>query len=381
MKYVLMASVAGLLAGTAAAQAQSYTESVLYSFKGGTADGSGPQSVLIQDAQGNLYGTTVSGGKFGFGTVFKVTPSGTETVLHAFAGGTDGASPQGGLVGDASGNLYGTTNKGGSDGFGTIYEISSTGVETVLHTFAGGTDGEFPNGTLARDGVGNLYGTTTAGGTGNYGTVFELPAKAAETILHAFTGKKDGAEPQGGVIYSAGTLYGTSSVGTKSPDGQVFGLGVNGTYGTLVTFNGANGQLPSAGLLQDSSGNLYGDTEAGGTDGAGVVFKVNSARKEKVLYSFTGGTDGKTPDSTLIENAKGVVYGTTINGGAASFGVVFAVTPDGSESVVHAFTGGKTDGAYPQAGLESDPSGNLYGTTVSGGAGGAGTVFKLTYKK
>jgi uncharacterized repeat protein (TIGR03803 family) len=380
MKCLLLAAVVGLLVGSAA-QAQTYTESVLYNFKGGKKDGSSPQSVLIEDSAGNLYGTTASGGASGFGTVFKLSATGVETVLHAFAGGSDGATPEGGLVGDSSGNLYGTTNKGGTDGFGTIYEISSTGVESILHTFAGGTDGEFPNGTLARDGVGDLYGTTTAGGIDSEGTVFELPAKSAETILHAFTGKKDGAAPQGGVIYVSGTLYGTTSVGTKSPDGQVFGLGVNGTYGTLVKFNGTDGQLPSAGLLADASSNLYGDTEAGGADGAGVVFKINASGKEKVLYSFTGGADGKTPDSTLIENARSVLYGTTINGGAGSFGVVFAVTPKGVESVLHAFTGGKTDGAYPQAGLYSDAAGDLFGTTTSGGTAGAGTVFELTVSK
>ncbi len=380
MKYMVLASVAGLLAGTAVARAQSYTESVLFSF-GGKVDGGNPQSVLIMDAAGNLYGTTAAGGGHGMGTVFELSPTGTETVLYAFKGGKDGAAPTAGLVGDAVGNLYGTTSKGGSAGFGTVFEISNTGVETVLHHFAGGTDGAFPTGTLARDGAGNLYGTTLDGGLDNDGVVYELPAAGGETILHAFTGGKDGSFPQGGVIYGGGKLYGTSSAGSKTPDGQVFGLGVNGTYGTLARFNGTDGELPFGGLLMDSAGDLFGTTEEGGAKGAGVVYKLTAAGKQSVLYAFGGGTDGETPDCTLVQNARGVVYGTTIDGGADGLGTVFAVTPNGTETVLYSFAGGKHDGANPQAGLLMDAQGNLYGTTSGGGPKGAGTVYKLTIAK
>ncbi len=380
MKCVVLAAAAGLAAASGVARAQSYTESVLFSF-GGKVDGGNPQSVLIMDGAGNLYGTTASGGGHAMGTVFELSPTGTETVLYAFRGGADGAAPTAGLVGDAAGNLYGTTSKGGSAGFGTVFEISNTGVETILHSFAGGTDGAFPTGSLARDGAGNLYGTTLDGGIDNDGVVYELPVGAAETILHAFTGQKDGSFPEGGVIYGAGKLYGTSSAGAKTPDGQVFGLGVNGTYGTLAKFDGADGELPFGGLLEDSAGNFYGTTEEGGTAGAGVVYKLTKAGKQTVLYAFSGGADGKTPDCTLVQNARGVVYGTTIDGGANGLGTVFAVTPNGTQTVLYSFAGGAGDGAYPQAGLLMDAQGNLYGTTNNGGPKGAGTVYKLTVSK
>ncbi len=189
------------------------TESVLYSFTGGT-DGGRPYAGVVEDKLGNFYGTTLQGGDFGLGTVYKLTPSGTETVLHSFAGGSDGATPYGGVILDKKGNLYGTTTDGGSSNAGIVFKVSPSGTETVLYTFAGGPDGANPTVGVVRDKVGNLYGTTYKGGNGNDpgdGTVFEISPSGAHTVLYTFTGGADGAVPDANLILDKqGHLYGTT---------------------------------------------------------------------------------------------------------------------------------------------------------------------------
>lgn len=210
-------------------------ETVLYSFTGG-ADGGFPEAGLVLDAAGNLYGTTESGGDTscgppsGCGTVFKVDKAGNETVLHAFAGGTDGSTPLAGLVRDAVGDLYGTTVSGGSGGTscggcGTVFKVDRSGTETVLYSFAGDPDGASPEGGLIQDGEGNLYGTTAGGGANFNGTVFKLDKTGIETILYNFAGQADGTGPAGTLARdAAGILYGTTSGGG----------GINGTeFGTV----------------------------------------------------------------------------------------------------------------------------------------------------
>jgi uncharacterized repeat protein (TIGR03803 family) len=296
------------------------------------------------DDAGNLYGTTTSSPGCGFGTVFKLTSSGSETVLHSFCLSTDGLLPYAGLIADASGNLYGTTSQGGSSanciggvgGCGTVFKVTPSGTETVLHSFTdGGSDGADPLAGLIADASGNLYGTTDSGGVHGAGTVFKVTPSGSETVIYSF---------------------------------------VN-----------TSGALPAAGLIVDASGNLYGTTNSGGAYGYGTVFKLTTSGSETVLYSFTaGGSDGRYPQSGLVADASGNVYGTTYVGGDASCGyknegcgVVFKLTPSGSETVLHSFTGG-SDGANPAAGLIFDASGNLYGTTVGGGGSDLGTVFKLS---
>jgi uncharacterized repeat protein (TIGR03803 family) len=375
---------------------------LLHSFTG--ADGLTPVAGLIRDAGGNLYGTTRNGGASGNGVVFKLSPTGTETVLHNFAGyPTDGEIPLAELVRDVAGNLYGTTDSGGASGFGVVFKLSPNGTETVLHNFAGyPTDGASPGG-LVQDAAGNLYGTTREGGTGckpgGCGTVFELircssaPSGYDFKVLHNFNGRDGGGPSRSLVRDAAGDLYGTASDGGTGSFGTVFKLSPTGALTVLHNFTGgADGQYPAAGLVRDGAGNLYGTTPGGGTSGYGVVFKLSPAGTETVLYSFTGGADGWGPGAGLLRDAAGNLYGTTVYGGGGNSnvcstggcGVVFKVSPTGTKTALYSFTGG-VDGGNPQAGLIQDVVGNLYGTVPIGGATstcdpprGCGVVFRLT---
>ncbi|MGH6847527.1 MAG: choice-of-anchor tandem repeat GloVer-containing protein [Methylocella sp.] len=368
------------------------TETVLYFFTGGS-DGSGP-SGLIADSSGDLYGTTVSGGAstLSGGTVFKVSPDRAETVMHSFTGRpSDGSGPLAGLIADSSGNLYGTTDVGGASNEGTVFKLSQGGTETVLHTFTGGSDGAFPQAGLIADSSGNLYGTTQDGGALGQGTVFRLSPGGTETVLYSFCPSfpscSDGAIPHAGLIAdSKGNLYGTTFGGGAATGcggfggcGVVFKVSPGGTETVLYSFTGTDdGANPQAGLIADSSGNLYGTTEFGGglstqdcPFGCGVVFKLSPSGTETVLHSFAGGSDGVNPLAGLIADSSGNLYGTT------SY-TVFKLSPGGTETVLYSFKGGISDGISPAAGLIADSSGNLYGTTEFGGASDAGTVFKLT---
>jgi uncharacterized repeat protein (TIGR03803 family) len=305
-------------------------ETVLHVFKG--PDGATPYGALVLDSLGNIYATTSGGGNAGLGTVFKIDPQGNEIVLHSFNGTPDGANPYAGLVVDSSGNLYGTTANGGAFGSGTVFEIAPSGVETVLHSFAGGpTDGAGPMARLTLDGNGNLYGTTFAGGTGGYGTVFRLDPTNLETVIYNFTGGPDGGNPLGGVTLDAtGVLYGTTE-------------------------------------LSSSTVRPYGCCK-------GTVFVLNGSN-ETVLYTFTGGNDGGTPACDLVLY-NGVLYGTTMSGGPSQGGTVFALdVVTGSETVLHGFTG-QGDGGTPRAGLLLSAPGILYGTAQRGGQFMKGVVYQ-----
>ncbi len=371
-----------MLAGNAATMQCFPTEQVLHSFTGGT-DGAYPEAGLVRDAAGNLYGTTAHGGAYGYGTVFRVSASGTETVLHSFTyNGTDGVDPEAGLVRDTAGNLYGTTAQGGAYTYGTVFEVSASGTETVLHSFTGGADGASPYAGLVRDAAGNLYGTTVSGGAYNYGTVFEVSASGTETVLHSFTGGTDGRNPGAGLVRdAAGNLYGTTAYGGSYSNGTVFEVSASGTETVLHSFTGGtDGAYPGEGgpgLVRDAAGNLYGTTGEGGAYNYGTVFEVSASGAETVLYSFTGGAYGEYPAAGLVRDAAGNLYGTTVDSGIGAFGTVFEVSASGTETVLHSFTGG-TDGASPRAGLVRDAAGNLYGTTVDGGAYTYGTVFEVT---
>jgi uncharacterized repeat protein (TIGR03803 family) len=362
---------------TQSVQPQSF--SVLYSFT--PSDGEGPKSSLVLDKEGNLYGTAgFGGGSIGWGEVFKLDPAGTETVLHSFAG-SDGIDPSGGLVRDKEGNLYGTTSHGGTGG-GTVFHLDTTNTVTVLHTFTG-PDGAFPLADLVRDKEGNLYGTTSGGGASNFGAVFKLDRTGTETVLHSFTGP-DGAYPAAGLVRDeGGNLYGTTPNGGASDQGTVFKLDTTGTETVLHSFTGPDGANPNfAGLVRDKEGNLYGTTLYGGDLlnclglGCGVVFKVDTTGTETVLHSFIG-PDGRGPAAGLVLDKEGNLYGTTFAGGTSNQGTVFKLDTKGTETVLHSFTG--TDGGDPEATLVLDKAGNLYGTTDSG-TSGDGTVFKLSLK-
>jgi uncharacterized repeat protein (TIGR03803 family) len=360
------------------------TFTLLYSFKGGT-DGATPRAGLVRDAAGNLYGTTVRGGASDLGAVFKLDTTGAETVLYSFAGVPDGANPYAALVRDSAGNLYGTTLKGGSSDFGTVFRLDTTGLETVLHSFTG-PDGQYPWARLVRDSAGNFYSTTKNGGSSNNcsggcGTVFKLDTTGAETVLYNFTGGADGYYPDAGLVRdAAGNLYGTTSTGGDSFVGTVFKLDSTGAETVLHTFTTSppDGAHPHAGLIRDAAGNLYGTTYNGGAYGDGAVFKLDATSAETVLYSFKALRDGTKPYADpLLRDAAGNLYGTTYWGGSSYSGTVFKLDTTGTKTMLHDFTG--PDGQHPVAGLIRDSAGNLYGTTTDGGAFGRGTVFKISH--
>jgi uncharacterized repeat protein (TIGR03803 family) len=372
-----------LLSALAAAppvEAQGYN--VLYNFTGGS-DGEFPEwGSLVQDKAGNLYGATQWGGTSDWGTVFKVTKSGAETVLYSFTGGSDGGQPYSGLV--LSGNtLYGTAYEGGS-GYGVVFELNiKTGIYTVLCPLTGAAGGANPTAGLVRDKAGNLYGTTLWGGSSNYGVVFKVVPKTKKlTVLHRFD-SNDGDHPYSGLTLSTTekVLFGTASAGGSSNNGVVFSLTIKtGTYTVLYNFTGgSDGGGPWGTLALDPKGNLYGTTIGGGSsncpNGCGTVFEVvPKTKKETVLYSFTGEPDGAWPYGGVIDK-NGALYGTTGYGGANGNGTVFELV-EGTETVLHSFYG--SDGAYPLCGVIMDSSGDLFGTTVDGGTYGAGVVWEIT---
>lgn len=373
---------------------------VLYTFKGGS-DGSGSVASLIADAAGNLYGTTASGGGTGCGgggcgTVFRLAPNGTETVLYSFAGGEDGAYPVAGLIMGGSGNFYGTTSGGGTDGCegegcGTVFKLAPDGTETVLHAFAGGSDGSAPEAGLIMDSSGELYGTTVSGGSGANGTVFKLAPDGTETVLYAFQGGSDGGNPYAGLIMDkSGNLFGTTEYGGTGgivSAGTVFEVMPDGHEKVLWDFcsrdSCGDGEFPVAGLIRDKAGNLYGTTTWGGI--IGTAFKLAPDGTETVLHDFADRPDGANPYGGLVIDKSGNLYGTTFQGGkvcgdyGSSCGTVFKIAPDGTETVLHAFRKLKGDGIIPQSGLIKDARGNLYGTTPTlTWHSGDGTIFEIT---
>ena len=351
-------------------------ETVLYSFTLGGI----PKAGLVSDSSSNLYGTSISGGPYG--GVFKVDSSGNATYLHTFSG-IDGASPYAPVTRDATGNLYGTTSAGGQDGLGLVFKIDAAGNYTVPYEFMGGADGCAPYAGLVLDSAGNLYGTTAYGGSADtfsgFGVVFKIDTAGHETALYSFTGGTDGANPFAGLFRdSAGNLYGTTSRGGAGLSGVVFKLDTTGHYSVLHSFGAApDGGFPEAGVAGDGVGNIYGTTSLGGAAGFGTVYKVDATGRETVLYSFKSGiADGAYPYSGVILDASGNLYGTTYQGGAGNVGIVFKVSQAGHETVLCSLPGAPS-GSSPAAGVTRDPAGNFYGTTLSGGAGNAGLAYKL----
>jgi uncharacterized repeat protein (TIGR03803 family) len=315
------------------------TETVLHIFGGVTTnpyDGWNPTARLILDAAGNLYGTTAYGGAYGHGVIFRIDTAGNETILHSFAGGRDGARPNAGLVEDTAGNFYGTTQYGGrgcdGQGCGTIFRISPAGQETVLYRFAGGANGASPLGGVAVDSAGTIYGTTWLGGIHSYGTVFMLDTSGNQTVLHSFAGGSDGANPlDSPVLDTSGNLYGTTSAGGPYY-GTVFMIDTTGKESTLYNFTGGtDGASPYAHLLVDTSGNLYGTASQGGCCGQGTVFEFSNGTLI-ALYGFSAapnGTnlDGQFPMGGLITDSAGNFYGTAAGAGASGWGTVFEIQP------------------------------------------------------
>jgi uncharacterized repeat protein (TIGR03803 family) len=371
-----------MLLAAIAAPAQTFKS--LVNFDG--TDGSGPYFMsLVQGADGSLYGVTFYGGANNLGTVFKVTPAGTLTTLHSFAGyPTDGAHPGAGLVLSTDGDFYGTTEGGGANNDGTVFRITPSGTLTTQHSFDS-TDGELPDATLVQATNGNLYGTTYQGGTSTAcvygcGTVFSVAPGGRLTTLHSFAGyPTDGATPYGALIQATdGNLYGTTlhggtGAGTDGP-GTLFEITLGGTLTTLHSFDVTDGTGPSGGLVQSTSGNFYGTTNGGGANDDGTVFKATPEGTVTTLYSFDG-TDGDSPEAGLVLGTDGSFYGPTSGGGANGYGTVFKITPGGALTTLHSFD--LTDGSEPADGLVQATNGTFYGANSNGGANSDGTVFSL----
>jgi uncharacterized repeat protein (TIGR03803 family) len=372
-----------------ATPAYAQTFSVVHNFTGGS-DGGGPLNGFTGDGAGNLYGTTESGGTTNHGVVLKLNKSGVETVIYNFADGADGAYPEGALLHNKAGIFYGTTTGGGASGTGTVFEVTPAGKEKVLYSFAGGTDGAVPQAGLALDAVGNLYGTTTAGGADGNGTVFKLTPKKGgtwtETLLYSFGTGTDGSIPVAGVTFDkAGNLYGTTSAGGAYGYGTIFQLVPSGSSwaeNIIHDFqDGDDGGVPFAGLVAGKAGNFYGAAADGGTGGGGVVYELtpaNGAWTFSPLYSQTGwGVSGTFRN--LLLDAAGNLYGTTHCDGAPEAGTVYELTPASDTwtyTLFYTFTGG-TDGLYSFSNLVFE-QGKLYGTTNEGGTDDAGVVFQVT---
>lgn len=384
----------------------------LHSFEGGASDGTSPFAALTLDGNGNLYGMTDRGGSSGQGTVFTLRTDGTGfRLLHAFAGGAnDGLEPEASLVLDDSGNLYGTTMAGGpptccnpfgglNAGFGTVFTIRVDGTGfRLLHTFSGApSDGNSPDAPLILDRFGSLFGTTGTGGAANHGTVFAMKLDGGGyQVLHSFAGgASDGSVPYAALTLDGmGGLFGTTIAGGAADDGTVFKLGTDGSgFALLHSFAGgaSDGRWPHASLILDDSGSLYGTTLNGGhtsvqtaygetNDGSGTVFRIGKdGAGFRLLRAFPADADDSaTPWGSLILDRSGNLYGTTYSGGAPNAGTIFRVSTDGSSfEVVYSFGGFQDDGGFPMAPLIPGGSGYLYGTTVTGGSGGGGIVFRI----
>jgi uncharacterized repeat protein (TIGR03803 family) len=328
--------------------------------------------------------------------------------LYTFPGGKSGGSPinAGSLALDSSGNLYGTTSEGGNGSRGTVFQLSSSGTETVLYSFRQSGDGAYPYGAIALDASAqHIYGTTVSGGSCGNGTVFQLSKSGSvwkEKILHSFCGRKDGSSPYAGLILDPGKraccyIYGTTKDGGVHGAGIVFGISESGKYEMIHSFcQGCtqDGSLPDGGLVLDKSGDLYGMTLLGGTNSYGTVFRISKSGSkwiENVLYSFCSVKDCRDGDlpqyASLTLAANGTIFGVTYGGGNFNNGTVFQLAHSGShwnEIVLYSFQGGNADGAQPRGSLAMDSAGNLYGTTGEGGLGpcnklGCGTVFELAF--
>ena len=395
----LVSLLSGLIMASLLTAADAQTLTVLHSFTGGW-DGAFPLAGLTIDATGNLYGTAVSGGTGncgynyaqGCGVVFRLQRHGSGwlfTSLYSFSG-PDGFFPQGRVGFGPDGTLYGTTN--GTPG--TLFRLRPPmracamalcpWSMSIVHQFSGGSDGAFPAGDLTFDAAGNIYGTTSGGGSSfeysGYGVVYEMSG-GVETVLHAFYGS-DGGNPQSGVIFdAAGNLYGTAPQdGMFAPCGTVFELlpSPSGWTETLLhnfVYNN-DGCMPVGGLLIDSSGSLYGTTASGEPYRRGTIFELTCCGWGEIERYVFGGPQGQGPTAGLTMDAAGNLYGTTYSDGRFYAGSVFRLAADGSFSELHAFNG--SDGQYPVSNVVLDTNGNLYGTTSEGGAYGYGAVWEIT---
>jgi len=376
------------------------TPNVLYNFPISASDGNTPALELAQGNDGDFYGMTSAGGANGLGTIFKITPTGSLTTLVSFTGTTGaflGSNPHGVLALDSDGNIYGTTGSGGTSNFGTAFKLTPSGAFTTLVSFTG-TNGSDPRGVILGS-DGNLYGVTEAGGSTyvspanqGVGTGFKLALTPSPTLttLLSFDGVHNGQFPDGSLVQgSDGNFYGATVDGLiGNTMGTIFSMTPSGVVTTLATFTGLNGYGPRGGLMQGSDGNFYGTTNTGGStyvspsiQGYGTVFKITSGGTLTSLVSFTG-PNGAYPRSRLLQGTDGNFYGATGNGGSSyvsatspGYGTVFQMTPAGVLTTLVSFN--LTNGTAPFGGLVQSTDGNFYGVTQTGGTSNVGVFYQL----
>jgi uncharacterized repeat protein (TIGR03803 family) len=346
-------------------------------FKFAGSDGGLPQSELVEGSDGLFYGTTEEGGTYNTGTVFKITAAGTLTTIYNFTGGADGCSPRAGVIQGSDGFFYGTASGCGTNGFGTIYQVSSNGAFATLYTFAGGIDGDAPYIQLAEGNDGLFYGTTSAGGVNGTGSVFTVSSAGTFTTLFSFNGT-NGGKPEAGLVQGGDSnFYGTTFFGgtNRNNGGTVFQITPAGTLTTLFQFSGnTNSAFPSAQLIQGNDGLFYGTT-SDARSGDGSVFNITSAGTLTTLHTFAAG-EGKFSRCALVQGRDGFFYGMTLGGGNR-YGTVYQVSSNSAFTTLYSFNGG-TDGGFPYAGLIQGDGMFFYGTTAYGGSGLHGTVFQLS---
>ena len=385
IRMLLLGGVWLAMAWSLTALGQTFTN--LVNFDG--TDGSNPFYVsLVQAGDGNLYGTTESGGAFSSGSIFRLTPSGTLATIYSFcsvAACADGSFPLAGLVLGTDGSLYGTTADGGASSVGTFYRITTSGKLTTLHSFIS-SEAALPESPLVQAPNGNFYGTSFEGGAANGGTVFEVTRTGTVTTLYSFCSEthcSDGADPAGGALLLAsdGNFYGVTPFGGDSNFGVVFKISPTGSYAKLHDFDSTDGAQPWGSLIQLGSV-FYGMAAAGGASsacagGCGTIFKVTTTGVVTTLHSFIL-TDGESPVGGLIQGTDGKLYGTTLLGGTSGDGTIFRSTLAGVVNSLHSFSG--TDGNQPYGALVQHTNGTFYGASNGGGvlscpAIGCGTLF------
>ena len=383
---------AGNLYGTTQGGGASFVGTVFEIAKGSTTvttlasfsytNGATPMGGVTLDADGNLYGTTSVGGPGSGGTVFEIANGSTAVTMLGFFNGTNGGSPAAGVTMDAAGNLYGTTQTGGANEQGTVFEIAKGSTTITTLASFNSANGLYPDADVTLDSAGDLYGTTygttSTVGTNGLGTVFEIVKGSTTVTTLASFNSSNGADPYGGVtLDAAGTLYGTTEFGGVSNAGTVFEF-AKGSVQTLASFDATNGGFPHPGVTLDAAGNLYGTTSVGGVGGMGTIFEIAKGSTTATTLASFNGTNGGDP-SALTLDATGNLYGTTVVGGPANDGTVFEISKGSTTLTVLASFNGK-NGANPYGGVTLDAAGNLYGTTFktfNGGADGAGTVFEI----
>lgn len=363
--------------------AQSRSFSTLHTFSG--TDGASPVAGLIQATDGNLYGTTQFGGTGSEGTVFKISRQGALKTVYSFCslpGCKDGEELPAGVIQGSDGNLYGTTEFGGAANLGSVFKLTRAGALTTLNSFSGGAGGSVPGAALAQGTDGKFYGTTSADGAHLAGTFFRITRGGVFKALQSFDGTSGSNGNSTLIQASDGNFYGTTYSGGTQSSGSVFKVDSSGNLASLYEFCSQNtcadGSAPQAGVLEGADGNFYGTTSGGGANGKGTAFKLSPSGTLTTLHSFNT-TDGAAPSAGLIQATDGNFYGTTPQGGAHASGTVFRLTPGGEVTTLYSFCAQTscTDGSTPNGAVVQATDGNLYGTTSSD-ATGFGTVYRVS---